>query len=144
MHQRTQMLEQKEVALADKIAAATAACEACMAKLGPGKGFSTKGLDAEKVKKEFKQVLDVLSAPVSVEAPMYQRIPPSLVSNLADQKGVTDDFLDAALLRGRVSTKQDSSMSIPEDVVDEEGCGQVLSEGQNNDGYPTKQVVKES
>merc|ERR1712113_1119089 len=72
MHQRTKITEQREMCLADKVEKATTACEVTLGKLG----------SSPYVTREVQQILDILEAPLPEETPLYQRIPPKLVSNL--------------------------------------------------------------
>mmetsp|Transcript_61573 Transcript_61573/g.177203 ORF Transcript_61573/g.177203 Transcript_61573/m.177203 type:complete len:678 (-) Transcript_61573:52-2085(-) len=107
LHQRAQLFERREAVLSDKIAAASEACRACLEELGSSSGKAADDIGkASRLAQQLQDVLSILNhaepndanSPHSSSAPRYARIPPSMVANLADRKGVSDDFLDGALL----------------------------------------------
>lgn len=108
LHQRAQLLERREAVLSDKITVASESARACLQELSSGKasgGRDDRGQES-RVAQHLQEILSTLSlqnggsaeSPQSSSAPRYARIPPSMVANLADRKGVSDDFLDGALL----------------------------------------------
>jgi len=108
LHQRAQMLERREAILTDKLAAASESCRACLDELtqrcNSGRAQSADDLDqANRLAQQLQNILGLLDPGENLEqsfahAPSYSRIPPSMLANLADRKGVTDDFLDGAYL----------------------------------------------
>jgi len=118
LHQRAQLLERREATMSDKIKELSNACQVCLEELNAPKKPPSDQMSM--VKKKLEDMSVILQSDDKKEyIPGFSRLPPSMVSTLADRKGVSDDFLDGALLARqladristvRVSEDQDEDM----------------------------------
>mmetsp|Transcript_1321 Transcript_1321/g.3253 ORF Transcript_1321/g.3253 Transcript_1321/m.3253 type:complete len:686 (+) Transcript_1321:128-2185(+) len=105
LHQRAQLLERREGVMTDKIRDISDACRVCLEELSAPRGTSTADQLAS-VRSRLEEMSALLRAQESKEViPGFTRLPPSMVSTLADRKGVSDDFLDGALLARQLAAR---------------------------------------
>jgi len=110
LHQRAQLLERREAMLSDSVREASEACRECLEELAPAGPNRDKDLaKAGRLAQQLQDLLGLLTKTAESSSAevgtVSARLPPSMVANLADRKGVSDDFLDGALL-ARQSARQ--------------------------------------
>jgi hypothetical protein len=111
LHQRAQLLERREAMLSERVREASEACRECLEELAPsGPNRENDLAKAGRLANQLQDLLALLSSTAESSqevTTISARLPPSMVANLADRKGVSDDFLDGALF-ARQSPRQPS------------------------------------